>query len=100
MYQAIYVHTGAYDAVITEKGVFPVDERTLYCFLNASSLNDDFSEWEGGWEINWNNNDNIWDAALDMGDIVAYYDKNNTLHICDGDLWEERLLFWSDRLRQ
>ena len=94
MYKAIYVHTGAYDAIVTENGIFPIDKQTLYYFLNASSLNDDFSEWEGGWEINWNNNDNIWDVAFDMGDVVAYYDESGKLVIYNPWLFDERKDFW------
>ena len=99
MYKAIYVSTGAYDAVLLENGTYLiVDRETWTHFLEAEKNGDDFSHWNGfsldEYEVSYDDDDWLWVAAEEMGDIVAYYDEFGKLEIYDPCLFDEREEFW------
>lgn len=99
MYKAIYVYTGAYDAILLDNGTFlMVDQETWTHFWEAEKNGDDFSHWnglsldldEGGYD----GEDWLWVKAEEMGDIVAYYDDAGRLVIHDPRLFNARKDFW------
>ncbi|MED0686572.1 helix-turn-helix domain-containing protein [Anoxybacillus ayderensis] len=89
---AIFVTNGAYDAVVTRYGqwIMITDKKIFEDFLDAEDNGDDFSNWE---QHDWVEDD-IWEEAKRLGDIVAYY-EDEELHIVDEDKWEQRLEFYS-----
>ena len=99
MYRAIYVHTGAYDAILLENGTFLiVEQETWTHFCEAEKNGDDFSHWNGlsldEYEGGYDGEDWLWVTAEEMGDIVAYYDESGKLVIHDQRLFNERKDFW------
>ena len=98
MYKAIYVSTGAYDAVLLENGTFlMVEPDTWAHFLEAEKNGDDFSDWNGlslDDDMDYDGEDWLWVIAEDMGDIVAYYDESGKLVIHDSRLFNEVKEHW------
>ena len=99
MYKAIYVCTGAYDAVLLGNGTFlVVDQETWKHFCEAEQNGDDFSHWNGlslnDYEGRYDDEDWLWLTAEEMGDIVAYYDESGKLVIYNPRLFDETKDFW------
>lgn len=93
MYKAIYVSTGAYDAILLENGTFLiVDQETWKHFCEAEKNGDDFSHWNGLSldvdSLDYDGEDWLWVIAEDMGDIVAYYDASGKLVIHNSRLFD------------
>lgn len=91
--QAIYITNGGFDAVLVpDKTVLMVDQEVVRHFLAAQTNGDDFADWHG--TMDWpEGTEDIWEAAEEMGDIVAYY-EDGRLHVQNAELWEERKTFW------
>lgn len=99
MYKAIYVSTGAYDAILLDNGTFlMVDQETWTHFWEAEKNGDDFSNWNGLSldldEGDYDGEDWLWVKAEEMGDIVAYYDDVGKLIINDTRMYCLRKDFW------
>ena len=99
MCKAIYVSTGAYDAVLLENGTYLIVDRDTWThFFEAEKNGDDFSHWNGfsldEYEGSYDDEDWLWVAAEEMGDVVAYYDESGKLEIYDLQLFDERKDFW------